>query len=87
MGIFKRKKVAWGEILFGKKEHKAQLRRVKEAEKKANKKCCGTCTHWFSQTMSPYCEIKIPHRDALHGWDNYCTYHHPPCEKYERKES
>jgi len=50
-----------------------------------NKKCCGTCKHWETRSMSPYCRIAPLKRDALHGWSHYCTYHHPPCEKYEVK--
>ena len=33
MSIFKRK-ATWGEALLGKKEHKRQMRRVKQAEKR-----------------------------------------------------
>ncbi len=50
------------------------------------KKCCGTCKEWMTGGDSPYCGIAIPKRDALHGWTDYCTYHHPPCKDYKEKK-
>ena len=36
MSIFKRR-ITWGEALFGKKEHKIQMKRVKQWEKEIKK--------------------------------------------------
>lgn len=39
------RKVTWGEALFGKKEHKTQMRRVKQGEKEM--KYCKNCKYKF----------------------------------------